>query len=143
MGRRNTKKSDAPALSEQLYEKIVSDIARGEAEKVALRRIEITGGDKVALGCKSSGWPEYQKTLRVKLAFLRDANLRRADEAAAALNRMGFKTGSGQQWTPRLVNVAKMLLLDAMKDRRVEPAANSGPARTAKPASRPRRPSAS
>jgi hypothetical protein len=42
--------------------------------------------------------------------FLRKARIGRADEAAAALNRMGFKTGSGQRWTPRLVNIAKRKL---------------------------------
>jgi hypothetical protein len=77
-----------------------------------LRRIEITGGDEVAIGSKSSGWSEFKVALKAKLLFLERANIRRADEAASALNRMGFKTGSGQHWTPRLIKVAKMKLFD-------------------------------
>jgi hypothetical protein len=88
-------------------------LARIDAEKAALRRIEVTGGDEVALGCKSSGWPEFKELLKAKLLFLRKARIGRADEAAAALNRMGFKTGSGQRWTPRLINIAKMKLFVA------------------------------
>jgi hypothetical protein len=83
-----------------------------EAERRALRRVEITGGDEVALGSKSSGWPEFKEALKEKLLFLKRANIRRADEAASALNRMGFKTGSGQRWTPRLITVAKMKLFE-------------------------------
>lgn len=85
-----------------------------EAERRALRRFDITGGDAVALGAKSSGWPEYKEVLKAKLVFLKKANIRRANEAASALNRMGFKTGSGQTWTPRLVNIAKKILFEKM-----------------------------
>jgi hypothetical protein len=95
------------------------------AQKLALRRIEITGGDEVALGCKSSGWPQYRELLEAKLLFLRKANLGRADQAASALNRMGFKTGSGQPWTPRLINIAKIKLFGVMTDRLVGSSAHT------------------
>ena len=31
----------------------------------------------------------------------------KANDIAAFWNNMGFKTGSGSKWTPRLVNIAK------------------------------------
>jgi hypothetical protein len=136
---KNRRKRDARERSEQLYKKFEADSQRINAEKLALRRIEITGGDEVALGCKSSGWLEYKDALKAKLLFLRKAKIGRADEAAAALNRMGFKTGSGQPWTPRLINIAKMKLFGVMIDR----LANSGtppPKRPQKGQSPPRRP---
>src|SRR5262245_58163569 len=102
------KTRDARERSERQYREMEANLARIDAERAALRRIEITGGDEVALGCKSSGWLEYKEALKAKLLFLRKARIGRADEAAATLNRMGFKTGSGQPWTPRLINIAKM-----------------------------------
>ena len=104
------KKREASERSERLGQEVATNAMRVEAERRALRRIEITGGDEVALGCKSGGWPEFSEALRGKLLFLRRAKIVRADHAASALNRMGFKTGSGQNWTPRLINVAKMKL---------------------------------
>jgi hypothetical protein len=65
--------------SERLYAEAKQDVARIAAERQALRRIEITGGDEVALGCKSSGWGEFKETLRAKLLFLNKANIRRAN----------------------------------------------------------------
>lgn len=100
-------KEEADLKSEKVYLKA----KQIEAERQALRRMEITGGDEVALGVKSSGWPEFKEVLKAKLLFLRKANIRRADEAASALNRMGFKTGSGQVWTPRLIKIAKVKVL--------------------------------
>jgi hypothetical protein len=105
------------------------EAARIKAEQRALRRIVITREDELALGSKSSGWGQFKETLRSKLVFLKRANLGRADEAASALNRMGFKTGSGQLWTPRLINVAKMKLFDnsGRTPAQVSRAGNLGP----------------
>jgi len=92
-----------------------------KAQKKARRRLkgrakpkpEITDEDEVALGCKSSEWPEFKEILRAKLLFLNKVGiLRHAVEAALELNRMKFKTGSGQRWTPRLIMIAKMKLFD-------------------------------
>jgi hypothetical protein len=103
---KQSKKQERELRSEQLY----LEAARIEAERKALRRIEITRGDEIALGSNSFGRLEFMHKFRSKLEFLKKANIRRADEAASALNRMGFKTRSGQLWTARLVNVAKMKL---------------------------------
>jgi hypothetical protein len=108
------KKREGREFSQRLYDQVEENILRVNAEKSALRRIEITGEDEIALGCKSSSWPEFGKALLAKILFLRKANIGRADQAAAALNRMGFKTGSGQRWTPRLINVAKMKLFGSI-----------------------------
>jgi hypothetical protein len=105
------KKSEARERFEKLYsEADRNTVFQIEAERRALRRIDFTGGDQVSLGSKSSGWPEYKEVLRTKLLFLKKAKFFHANEAASALNRMGFKTGSGQTWTPRLINLAKMVL---------------------------------
>jgi len=73
---------------------------------------EITHEDEVALGCKSSEWPEFKEILRAKLLFLNKVGIRDADGAVHELNQMKFKTGSGQRWTRRLIMIAKMKLLD-------------------------------
>ena len=106
--------------SELLYEEVQQQAARKVAEQDALRKMEITGGDQTALGCKSSGWTEYKDLLALKLKGLTKANITKADQSAKVLNAMGFKTGSGQIWTPRLINVAKHILFDLMKDRIVK-----------------------
>ena len=80
------KKREARARSERLCKETEENTLRVHAEKLALRRIEITGGDEVALGCKSSSWPEFKEILAAKLLFLRKARIGRADHAAAALN---------------------------------------------------------
>lgn len=105
------KNAEARERSKKTYAEAERTDARIEAERQALRRIDITRGDNVSLGCNSSGWSEYQDILRARLLFLEKANITHADKAASTFNRMGFKTGSGQQWTPRLINVAKMKLL--------------------------------
>jgi hypothetical protein len=138
---RGRRRRDAQERSNQFYKEFEANIARINAEKLALRRIEITGGDEVALGCKSSGWPQFKEALVAKLLFLRKAKIGRADQAAAALNRMGFKTGSGQPWTPRLINIAKMKLLGVMSDRLLNAAKEPEPKRPRrKPQGPPRRP---
>lgn len=95
-----------------------------DAEKVALRRIEVTGGDETALGCKSSGWTEYSILLTKRLKALAANRITKADQSARVFNAMGFKTGSGQSWTPRLINVAKFLLLGLMNERIKKPTQN-------------------
>jgi len=105
---RVSRKQERDPKSERLY----MEVRQIEAERQALRRMEINGGDEVALGSKSSGWLEFKVALKAKLLFLDKANIRRADDAASTLNRMGFKTGSGQLWTPRLIKIAKMKLFD-------------------------------
>lgn len=106
--------------SEIQYQRVQQRIADQTAERAALRRMEITGGDETALGCKSSGWPEYKELLGTKLKGLASNNITRADQAAKVLNAMGFKTGSGQTWTPRLVNVAKFVMFGLLADRVIE-----------------------
>ena len=105
---------------EQQYEDMERKNATLVAEKLALRRIEVTGGDETALGCKSSGWVDYRELLIRKLRGLEGNKVTKADQASRILNITGFKTGSGQSWTPRLINVAKILLLGQMTDRVVD-----------------------
>jgi len=100
-----------------LYAEVQQQVAVRAAEQEALRRIEITGGDETAIGCKPSGWPEYKIILSEKLRGLVINNITKADQSAKVLNTMGFKTGSGQLWTPRLINIAKFMLFDLMADR--------------------------
>jgi hypothetical protein len=84
-----------------------------DAEKAALGRVDVLAGDAVALGCNSSGWPEFQDRLRARLLQLDRAKILLPDRIAAIWNKDGFKTGAGRQWTVRLVEVAKKILIDA------------------------------
>jgi hypothetical protein len=111
------KAAEARQRSKDFYEEVEANIGRVARERAALRKIIPTGGDEVDLGCKSSGWADYKIILRARLLFLRKANIHRADQIAKALNRMGFKTGSGKSWNPRLVNVAKMKIFAGKAER--------------------------
>jgi hypothetical protein len=84
-----------------------------DAERAALGRVTVLAGDALALGCNSSRWPEFQDTLRARLAQLDMAKIVLADRIAAIWNKNGFKTGAGQQWTARLVDVAKKIIAEA------------------------------
>lgn len=87
-----------------------------DAEQAALKRVDVLAGDAVALGCNSSGWPEFQDKLRARLLQLDKAKILLPDRIAAIWNKDGFKTGAGRQWTARLVEVAKKILIDAPPD---------------------------
>jgi hypothetical protein len=100
-----------------LFQQLEQEGLRRDAERAALRRMEITGGDETELGCKSSGWTEYRERLLIKLHDLARNGITQADQAARILNNTGFKTGSGRPWTPRLINVAKFKLFGLMSDR--------------------------
>ena len=65
------KEAEASDGSEQLYAKAELKQEEIESERRALGRIDITGGDEVSLGFKSSGWAEFQEVLRAKLLFLK------------------------------------------------------------------------
>ena len=84
-----------------------------DAERAALGRVTVLAGDAVALGCNSSRWPEFQEALRAKFAQFDAAKVVLADRIAAIWNKNGFKTGAGQQWTARLVDVARKVLAEA------------------------------
>lgn len=84
-----------------------------DAEKAALGRVDVLAGDAVALGCNSSGWSEFQDRLRARLSQLDKAKISLPDRIAAIWNKDGFKTGAGRQWTARLVEVARKVLIDA------------------------------
>jgi hypothetical protein len=84
-----------------------------DAERAALGRVTVLAGDALALGCNSSRWPEFQDTLRARLAQLDAAKIVLADRIAAIWNKNGFRTGAGQQWTARLVDVAKKVIAEA------------------------------
>jgi hypothetical protein len=84
-----------------------------DAERAALGRVTVLAGDALALGCNSSRWPEFQDTLRARLVQLDTAKIVLADRIAAIWNKNGFKTGAGQQWTARLVDVAKKIIAEA------------------------------
>lgn len=120
MTRRKKSKHVRDDSSEIQYQRVQQRIADQTAERAALRRMEITGGDETALGCKSSGWPEYKELLATKLKGLASNNITRADQAAKVLSAMGFRTGSGQPWTPRLVNVARFVMFGLLADRVIE-----------------------
>jgi hypothetical protein len=77
-----------------------------DAERAALSRVTVLAGDEVALGCNSAGWPAFAETLRAKFQPLDKAKIP-TDRIAVIWNKNGFKTGAGQSWTPRLVEVAK------------------------------------
>jgi hypothetical protein len=77
------------------------------AERAALSRVTVLAGDEIALGCNSSGWPAFKQTLQAKLDLLHKAKIP-PDRIAVIWNKDGFKTGAGQRWTPRLVEVAKV-----------------------------------
>lgn len=108
--------------SNLLYNSVQQKAANRVAEQDALRRFEVTGGDETAIGCKSSGWPEYKIVLTERLRGLAASKVTKADQSARVFNAVGFKTGSGQTWTPRLINVAKFLLFGLLADRIVEEA---------------------
>ncbi|HEX3442016.1 MAG TPA: hypothetical protein VHT93_16870 [Pseudolabrys sp.] len=84
-----------------------------DAERAALGRVTVLAGDALALGCNSSHWPEFQDTLRARLAQLDAAKIVLSDRIAAIWNKNGFRTGAGQQWTARLVDVAKKVIAEA------------------------------
>jgi hypothetical protein len=84
-----------------------------DAERAALGRVTVLAGDALALGCNSSRWPEFQDALRARLVQLDAAKIALPDRIAAIWNKNGFKTGAGQQWTARLVDVAKKVLAEA------------------------------
>lgn len=84
-----------------------------DAERAALGRVTVLAGDAVALGCNSAGWVEFQDILRGRLTQLDAAKIVLADRIAAIWNKNGFKTGAGQQWTARLVDVAKKIIAEA------------------------------
>ena len=113
------RKAEARERTERQYRELEEKPYQVAAERRALRRIAITFSDEVALGCMSSGWLQYNKSLKAKLLSLKGAGITRADETAATLNEIGFKTGSGQRWTPRLINIAKIKLFGLMKHRLV------------------------
>jgi hypothetical protein len=77
------------------------------ADKASMARVTILAGDEVALGCNSTGWPEFQEALRVRLALVDTAKITLPDRISAIWNKNGFKTGAGQPWTARLVEVAR------------------------------------
>jgi hypothetical protein len=83
-----------------------------DAERAALSRVVVMAGDEVALGCNSAGWPAFAEALRAKLQSLDKAKIP-TDRIAVIWNKNGFKTGAGQNWTPRLVEVAKKKILEA------------------------------
>ena len=83
-----------------------------DAERAALSRVTVLAGDEVALGCNSSGWPAFEQTLRAKFQILDKAKIP-PDRIAVIWNKDGFKTGAGQRWTPRLVDVARQKLADS------------------------------
>lgn len=82
------------------------------AERAALSRVTVLAGDEVALGCNSAGWPAFAEMLRAKFQILDKAKIP-PDRIAVIWNKDGFKTGAGQRWTPRLVEVAKKKILEA------------------------------
>jgi hypothetical protein len=84
-----------------------------DAERAVLGRVSVLAGDAVALGCNSSRWPEFQEALRAKFTQFDAAKVVLADRIAAIWNKNGFKTGAGQQWTARLVDVARKVLAEA------------------------------
>jgi hypothetical protein len=84
-----------------------------DAERAALGRVTVLAGDALALGCNSSRWPEFQDALRARLVQLDAAKIALPDRIAAIWNKNGFKTGAGQQWTARLVDVARKILAEA------------------------------
>ena len=77
-----------------------------DAERAALSRVTVLAGDEIALSCNSAGWPAFAEALRAKLQILDKAKIP-ADRIAVIWNKDGFKTGAGQRWTERLVEVAK------------------------------------
>jgi len=85
------------------------------AEQMALRRMEITNGDRIEIGLKSSGWSQYMKVLLSELSILRRCQIHGADRVASVWNRKGFKTGAGRVWTPRLVKIAQSLLKEPIR----------------------------
>lgn len=86
---------------------------REAADRAALSRVVILAGDEVALGCNSSGWSAFTDVLRGKMRVLDAGKIDQADRIAAIWNKDGFKTGAGQRWTARLVEVAKIKLAAA------------------------------
>ena len=84
-----------------------------DAERAVLGRVTVLAGDALALGCNSSRWPEFQDALRARLVQLDVAKIALPDRIAAIWNKNGFKTGAGQPWTARLVDVAKKVIAEA------------------------------
>jgi hypothetical protein len=103
---RNEKQSKNNGKSwSKFYHEVENAQIRIAKEKLALRKIIISSEDEILLGVKSSGWATYRKAVQMHIKNCKKANIRGADMIAAALNRFGFKTGSGARWTPRLVKI--------------------------------------
>lgn len=80
------------------------------AEKAALRKFYVTAQDRSALGMNCSGWLEFKVRLAAEFLLLDSAKITRADVAAKVLNRRGFRTCAGRQWTPRLVKIGQTIV---------------------------------
>ncbi|MAY36682.1 MAG: hypothetical protein CMN84_11340 [Spongiibacteraceae bacterium] len=72
-----------------------------------LKTIRVSSQDKNDIGMYSSGWKNFLASIKGQFDRSKDAGLTRADDVAKFWNETGFKTASGEKWTPRLVNIAK------------------------------------
>ena len=102
-------KPDARTAGPTRYPDLEKRFRREEADRAALSRVTVLAGDEVALGCNSSDWAGFAELLREKFRALDAAKIEH-DRIAAIWNKDGFKTGAGQRWTARLVDVAKIKL---------------------------------
>ncbi len=75
--------------------------------KEDMKIIWVSTQDKQDIGMYSAGWESFLKTLEMHFKKSQKAGYTRADEVSKFWNSLGFKTGSGKMWTPRLVNLAK------------------------------------
>jgi hypothetical protein len=87
-----------------------------KVRRIEARKFAVSSEDRLQLGMLTSGWPEYLKTLKIELTHLAKRKINRADDAAAALNTLGFKTGYGRLWTARLVRVANTVVFGQQRD---------------------------
>jgi len=89
----------------------LEELEQKEAEhrqiKNDMSNIIVSSQDKNDLGMLSSGWNAFETGIKSQLQKAKKAGATKANDVAKFWNDIGFKTASGNKWTPRLVNIVK------------------------------------
>lgn len=98
---------------EEKTRQYLHEVASREQERAQLKqdlkKTKVSTQDQNDIGMLSSGWNAFRPTLKEHLNKTSRLGITRADAIAKHWNEIGYKTGSGKHWTPRLVNIAKAM----------------------------------
>lgn len=96
-----------PDASQMYLEELEQKEVEHRQLKKDMSNIIVSSQDKNDLGMLSSGWKAFEGEIKSQLQKARIAGATKANDVAKFWNETGFKTASGNRWTPRLVNIIK------------------------------------